>query len=668
MDGEAFENLLRHHVPTLDDLDRPDAQASADEVPAATTTNDVVAAPPTFIDPLGATLLQSNDPHPSSSSAELQPSQCLNDRWSTYHRSRETAEEIERDLVRLQLSPLPHSYFMQEGRHEALLHVLLVYALEHPDLGYRQGMHEIAGHLLLALESDDAEGGEEEDDSKEDKGDDSNLAGTDQVSKGGGGGDTIENKVKQKDAINSVPLFPPSDPLSAPSHQWSSLDDDFGVTASTARKDLEPLVDKVPSFATDSTSEPAQLRKQAALYTLFTAMMGRLRPLYEHGGGGANPGRNHHRATTQMSESCASVLKWLAKADKSFSDHLSAMDISPQLYCIKWFRLVFSREVTSYFTALELWDNIFMLTTCLPFTAVNSRLRLINVLEVAATAMILLQRDTIIQGGPDEALICLMRYPPLQEVTSLVHVMQCLCNQTEIPSMHPAAMLSFNSLNNGAFLSEQVPISNPPEMFPCHSACMSTSVIPNQEPNGDTPSRKFFSKRIGGAFSNKFSTLAENVATITGNRIGNQSKVDKVPLPASTGHAHTVDQEISASHPLQTTTLDEEGSKASPLPPFSDRTRDSHRSQKSDLERARVSTSRDHPIQWTRRNATNLPELAVKLDSTVSVLVKHLTERQEYNPPPEVWEALAQIQGVATVLNMAGRCEVERKRDHVNNS
>ena len=74
---------------------------------------------------------------PPPAAAAPRPSLRRSRPLSTYHRIREAAEEIERDLVRLQLPPLPASYFVKNGRHEALLHVLLVYALEHPDLGYR---------------------------------------------------------------------------------------------------------------------------------------------------------------------------------------------------------------------------------------------------------------------------------------------------------------------------------------------------------------------------------------------------------------------------------------------------------------------------------------------------------------------------------------------------
>eukprot|EP00587_Corethron_hystrix_P012100 CAMPEP_0113322930 /NCGR_PEP_ID=MMETSP0010_2-20120614/15942_1 /TAXON_ID=216773 ORGANISM="Corethron hystrix, Strain 308" /NCGR_SAMPLE_ID=MMETSP0010_2 /ASSEMBLY_ACC=CAM_ASM_000155 /LENGTH=111 /DNA_ID=CAMNT_0000181611 /DNA_START=11 /DNA_END=346 /DNA_ORIENTATION=- /assembly_acc=CAM_ASM_000155 len=84
---------------------------------------------------------------------------------------------------------------------------------------------------------------------------------------------------------------------------------------------------------------------------------------------------------------------------------------------------------------------------------------------------------------------------------------------------------------------------------------------------------------------------------------------------------------------------------------------------KSSSGGARVSTSLDRPISRTWRNATKLPELAQRLDSTVSVLVGHLTDNKEGNdPPPDVWKALAEIQEVATVLDTAGRSEEDGNR------
>ena len=66
---------------------------------------------------------------------------------------------IQGDLERLYMNGMEEDeeYFQQPDRTRVLLNVLFVWAEEHPHTsGYRQGMHEIAAPLLLALEAETA--------------------------------------------------------------------------------------------------------------------------------------------------------------------------------------------------------------------------------------------------------------------------------------------------------------------------------------------------------------------------------------------------------------------------------------------------------------------------------------------------------------------------------
>lgn len=68
-----------------------------------------------------------------------------------YHADAAALEIIDKDLHRL------HHKSMLENRHDILRQVLYLYQCRHPEPGYRQGMHEIASHLLFSLESDDTD-------------------------------------------------------------------------------------------------------------------------------------------------------------------------------------------------------------------------------------------------------------------------------------------------------------------------------------------------------------------------------------------------------------------------------------------------------------------------------------------------------------------------------
>ena len=64
---------------------------------------------------------------------------------------------IQGDLERLYMNGIEGEYFQEPHRARALLNVLFVWAEQHPGTaGYRQGMHEIAAPVLLALEAENS--------------------------------------------------------------------------------------------------------------------------------------------------------------------------------------------------------------------------------------------------------------------------------------------------------------------------------------------------------------------------------------------------------------------------------------------------------------------------------------------------------------------------------
>ncbi len=67
----------------------------------------------------------------------------------------ELATFIKGDLERLYVTGIEDEYFELKRRRDILLNVLLVWALRHPSISYRQGMHEICGPLVFALETGD---------------------------------------------------------------------------------------------------------------------------------------------------------------------------------------------------------------------------------------------------------------------------------------------------------------------------------------------------------------------------------------------------------------------------------------------------------------------------------------------------------------------------------
>ncbi|KAJ8605385.1 hypothetical protein CTAYLR_002399 [Chrysophaeum taylorii] len=78
--------------------------------------------------------------------------------WSRFYASADLRAEIQKDLDRLVISGLPEDHFSRSSFWASMLTVLTVWSTAHPDIGYRQGMHEILALVVLALEDEIAYG------------------------------------------------------------------------------------------------------------------------------------------------------------------------------------------------------------------------------------------------------------------------------------------------------------------------------------------------------------------------------------------------------------------------------------------------------------------------------------------------------------------------------
>lgn len=74
--------------------------------------------------------------------------------WSRFYQQRDLSNFIKGDLDRLYLNGVEEEYFQTPLRRNQLLSILLVWSTHHPDISYRQGMHEIAGHILYIVEEE----------------------------------------------------------------------------------------------------------------------------------------------------------------------------------------------------------------------------------------------------------------------------------------------------------------------------------------------------------------------------------------------------------------------------------------------------------------------------------------------------------------------------------
>ncbi|KAI9276340.1 rab-GTPase-TBC domain-containing protein, partial [Umbelopsis sp. AD052] len=107
-------------------------------------------------------------------------------------------------------------------------------------------------------------------------------------------------------------------------------------------------------------------------------------------------------------ESCRRIQHQLLKStDPALYQHLETLGIEPQLYGIRWIRLLFGREF-SIENVLELWDAIFAEDPSL------------NIVEYICLVLLLRIRDKMVDGEYAECLTLLMRYPPIKEPVTCV--------------------------------------------------------------------------------------------------------------------------------------------------------------------------------------------------------------------------------------------------------
>jgi hypothetical protein len=189
------------------------------------------------------------------------------------------------------------------------------------------------------------------------------------------------------------------------------------------------------------------------------------------------------------------------------------MGVPPELYCSKWIRLLFSREVSSIHQVLHLWDTLLTIfynpipyvwppttssssssttsSSLLPPPSSSSsqndvQLTLVDIIESAACSMILLQRKLILSLGPTatstapssttnsssasrdivayhDCLHFLMNYPCIHDISDWKRMIQRVIQfvvKTRLGIIKPKVRK--NSATAGTTVRSQLDSSNPP--------------------------------------------------------------------------------------------------------------------------------------------------------------------------------------------------------------
>jgi TBC1 domain family protein 5 len=172
-----------------------------------------------------------------------------------------------------------------------------------------------------------------------------------------------------------------------------------------------------------------------------------------------------------MGRSIVAKLKDTA-SDEALWQTVKHMHCPPELYCTRWVRLMFSREVLGWRNVLLLWDIFMDLMTAhesiksmepskysKPGASLQlGQFTLMEVLETTAASMILLQRDALLEADPNESIHILMNVAPLTNIVPLTATLLSMMrrqqnngNNNDLSSSVASLSSAFGQLARDAF-------------------------------------------------------------------------------------------------------------------------------------------------------------------------------------------------------------------------
>lgn len=217
--------------------------------------------------------------------------------------------------------------------------------------------------------------------------------------------------------------------------------------------------------------EPSKMAHDA--FTIFQTIMSLLCPAYEVRSVENNTSSKNTFSTSPMEligKQTIDKIRVMA-SDEELFQFIQSMTIPPELYCTRWIRLMFSRDVKGLSNVMILWDEFFHLISKQSTThgeeeeeivnekqseTESSTSRLMNILEITAASMIIMIRPKLIpnvqhmgyqeeddENDPNDCIHMLMNYDPIEDVANLVKVIDdMISGKINAPSKSPQITMS----------------------------------------------------------------------------------------------------------------------------------------------------------------------------------------------------------------------------------
>ncbi|EFJ27576.1 hypothetical protein SELMODRAFT_441343 [Selaginella moellendorffii] len=312
--------------------------------------------------------------------------------WGKYFRNAEIERVIDKDLSRLY--PEHGSFFQGSGCQAMFRRILLVWALIHPQLSYRQGMHELLAPLLYALHVD--------------------VMQLSQIKKRYE--DLFDDRFDEDGEYKSSRMKSPFDLSEAEDSQGvNGYQDSQGIFEhDELNVDLKVIVKGSDSYGAEGELGAlfaARFMEHDA-YCMFDALLG--------GRGGAVRMIDYF-VTSGVPDASSALYRTLAAADIALYTQLVALGVQPQYFALRWLRLLFGREF-GLEDLLLVWDAIFAASNeaILPpgDSAADGSLSSRSAIISAIAVSLLLHSRAALLAAPD-ATGCLERLlnsPHIQDV------------------------------------------------------------------------------------------------------------------------------------------------------------------------------------------------------------------------------------------------------------
>ena len=228
-------------------------------------------------------------------------------------------------------------------------------------------------------------------------------------------------------------------------HPWGSAD----------APPADPVVDGAPELSAAYVEHDA--------YAMFAALMGPTRADRPSAPDETTPVRMaayfedppKRGAASEVQAACDRVFRTLGAVDKPLRDHLESLGIEPQLFLLRWLRVLFSREFHLH-DALHVWDATFAANAADAADAsyafdsrASTRGGVRDFIEAFAVAMLLFVRaDVLAQDDFAHCVRRLQKFPPVEDVGALVERARAI--QPVVSVADGAAELGVGIIGTGA--------------------------------------------------------------------------------------------------------------------------------------------------------------------------------------------------------------------------